>query len=124
MSTKPHLPASWLEACATWQREKNLSLRALARLLAKATDRQRPFDAASILRYLRGESYSEELTRAFAVLRGVATPAPTADAEPDVYEWCDLGHRLKREAPARFTRELEALRTMVQALEAHSTRHR
>lgn len=124
MSTKTHLPASWLEACADWQRTRKLSLRGLARMLAKAVDRERPFDPASILRYLRGETYSEELTRAFAVLRGVATPAPIAEAEPDIYEWCDLGHRLKREAPARFSRELESLRAVVQALEAHSGRHR
>lgn len=121
MSPKTRLPSSWLRECQEWQERERLSLRALGKRLAEAAGKSAAFDAPSLSRYLKGESASEEITRAFALARTVPAPA-RLHGDQDVQEWCDLGYRLQRESPDRFQRELAALRAVVEALEAHSNR--
>lgn len=115
------VPESWLEKCAAYKDRTRKSLRVLGTELANAAGRAKPYSTSAVHDYLSGRAVTEEMTRAWATLMGLPLPVLVPD-DADLQRWCELGALLKREAPDRFRRELEALQEFVDALKKYSSR--
>lgn len=120
-SWRGRIPAQWLEEADRARRAANVSLRELAAAAAEAVGRKKPFAVSAMSDFLRGRIASDDIARGISQAMGLPMP-PVSGRDPAVQEWCDLGGKLADAAPELFRRELEALRTLVSAIEQYSRR--
>jgi hypothetical protein len=114
---------SWLETVAAYKKSSGKTLKQLGKEIAVLLGAEAPLNPTSVFEYIEGETVTLELTEAFAKLMGTALPPFVSETDIEIDEWTDLGRRLKAHTPDKFTRELFALRALVDALEKHARRH-
>jgi vacuolar-type H+-ATPase subunit D/Vma8 len=113
---------AWLDQVASYKTHSGKTLKQLGEELAVLLKAPRPVNPTSVFEYMQGKSTTREMTEAFAAIMGVAIPDFDNDDDPELSTWTDLGRRLRAHTPDKFQREMDALRRLVEALEAHATR--
>jgi hypothetical protein len=98
------------------------TLKGLGKELGVLLRTERPVHPASVFEYMQGTSTTVEMTQAFASLMGTPMPEIADSNDEELHEWTELGRRLRAHTPDKFKREVELLRRLVEALEAHEKR--
>lgn len=94
-----------------------MSYRELARAATEAVSRKTPFSYATFHRFLRGDSTSEEIATALAILFDEPRDGTQMVRSPELSRWLRIGTRLHSLAPVYFGRACEALEDVIRVLE-------
>lgn len=116
------VPQWWLDQISEYKETTGKTLKGLGEELGVLLRTERPIHPASVFEYIQGKSTTLELTRAFASLMGTAMPEVADSNDEELHDWTELGRRLRAHTPDKFKRELDLLRRLVEALEAHEKR--
>jgi hypothetical protein len=110
------VPPEWLAAVRDYWDRSGKTLKAIGIELALQMGRAQPVRPNSVHEYITGTATTEEMTRAFAHLMGVAPPILGVD-DPEVVAWCEVGRRLKSHTSEIFRDELARLTELVESME-------
>jgi hypothetical protein len=116
------VPSWWLDQISEFKEQSGKTLKVLGEELSVLLRTERPIHPASVFEYMQGKSTTLEMTQAFASLMGTPMPEIADSNDEELHEWTELGRRLRAHTPDKFKREIELLRRLVEALEAHEKR--
>jgi hypothetical protein len=116
------VPQWWLDQISEYKERTGKTYKTLGEELGILLRTERPLHHSSVFEYLQGKSVTVELTQAFASLMGTPMPEIADSNDEELHTWTELGRRLRAHTPDKFKREMELLRRLVEALEAHEKR--